>query len=309
MPVTKERFTQGLTYEEYKAQMTRNRERFDETEAAVALSGDDFSFFQQLPQALNVLALAEDWCGDVIANLPVLGRLAQACEQINLRVFLRDQHLDLMDQYLKEGQFRSIPVFVLFDADFNELGHWIERPSKMTALQAEMRANLFATAPLLADVAPDTPMGQMPEVARDLLMQAFTAFRQEHRAFSNNEVVRELRVIVEQGQTQFQRQSQGQGKTIPLSVGTNGSTAHRTARVKVSITYCAACGYEPQTLQLTSALMHEFVDSLSTIELIPWHDGAFDVVVNGDLIHSMYRDGGFPTDETIVQAVRARLAG
>ncbi len=309
MPVTKEQFAQGLTYEAYKAQMTRNRERFDETEAAVALSGDDFNFFQQLSQPLHVLVLAEDWCGDVIANLPVLGRLAQESPQIDLRIFLRDQHLDLMDQYLKEGQFRSIPVFVLFDADFNELGHWIERPRKMTALQAEMRAHLFATEPLLADVAPDTPMGQMPEAARDRIMQAFIAFRQEHRDYSNNEVVRELRAIVEQGQTQFQAQSQRQGKAIPLSVGTNGSTAHRTARVKVSITYCAACGYEPQTLQLTSALMHEFVDSLSTIELIPWHDGAFDVVVNGDLIHSMYRDGGFPTDETIVQAVRARLAG
>lgn len=309
MPVTKEQFAQGLTYEEYKAQMTRNRERFDENEATMTLSGADLTFFQQLPAALNVVAIAEDWCGDVIANLPVLGRLVQEGGKINLRVFLRDQNLDLMDQYLKEGQFRSIPVFVLFDADFNELGHWIERPSTVTARQAEMRANLFATEPLLADIAPDTPMGQMPEAARERVMQAFTTFRQENRAFSDQEVVRELRVIVEKGQTQFQSQSQGQGKAIPLSVGTNGSTSHRTARVKVSITYCAACGYEPQTLQLTSALMHEFVDSLSTIELIPWHDGAFDVVVNGDLIHSMYRDGGFPTDETIAQAVRARLAG
>ena len=309
MPVTKDRFVQGLTYEEYKAQMTRNRERFDETEAAVTLSGDDFRFFQQLPQPLHVLALAEDWCGDVIANLPVLGRLAQASPQIDLRIFLRDQHLDIMDQYLKEGQFRSIPVFVLFDADFNELGHWIERPSKMTALQADMRANLFATEPLLADIAPDTPMGQMPEAARDLIMQAFTAFRQEHRDYSNNEVVRELRALVQQGESQVQAQSQTNGKAINLSSGMNGHTAQRTARVKVSITYCAACGYEPQTLQLTSALMHEFVDSLSTIELIPWHDGAFDVVVNGDLVHSMYRDGGFPADETIISAVRERLAG
>ena len=30
MAVTAERFNQGLTYEEYNAQMTRNSERFDE---------------------------------------------------------------------------------------------------------------------------------------------------------------------------------------------------------------------------------------------------------------------------------------
>lgn len=79
--------------------------------------------------------------------------------------------------------------------------------------------------------------------------------------------------------------------------------------LKVSIVYCAACGYEPQTLALASALMKEFLYDLSAIELIPWEEGAFDVVVNGDLIHSMYEHGGFPEHDTIIQAVRQRLAG
>ncbi len=78
--------------------------------------------------------------------------------------------------------------------------------------------------------------------------------------------------------------------------------------VKVRIVYCASCGYEPYTLDLAKALMQTFLYDLSAIELIPWQDGAFDVAVNGDLIHSMYRDGGFPAHETIISAVRARLA-
>lgn len=79
--------------------------------------------------------------------------------------------------------------------------------------------------------------------------------------------------------------------------------------VKVSIVYCATCGYEPQTIKLVQALMHTFVYDLASIELIPWQDGAFDVAVNGDLVHSMYRDGGFPAHETIIQAVRDRQRG
>ena len=79
-------------------------------------------------------------------------------------------------------------------------------------------------------------------------------------------------------------------------------------QVKVSITYCAECGYEPQTLDLAGALMRAFGHRLSTIELIPWYEGSFDVVVDGDLIHSMYRDGGFPEHQTIVDAVKAQLA-
>ena len=77
--------------------------------------------------------------------------------------------------------------------------------------------------------------------------------------------------------------------------------------VKVKITYCAECGYEPQALDLTKALMYEFGAQLSAIELIPWESGTFDVSVDGSLVHSMKRDGGFPEQKTVKSAVRARL--
>ena len=77
--------------------------------------------------------------------------------------------------------------------------------------------------------------------------------------------------------------------------------------VKVKITYCAECGYEPQTLDLAKALMYEFGGRLSGIELIPWDSGTFDVTVDGELVHSMRREGGFPESEAVKQAVRARL--
>jgi selenoprotein W-related protein len=76
--------------------------------------------------------------------------------------------------------------------------------------------------------------------------------------------------------------------------------------VKVTITYCAECGYEPQTLALVDALMTACAHDLSSIELIPWSEGAFDVSVGGELAHSMYRDGGFPEHATIIAAVRDR---
>ena len=76
---------------------------------------------------------------------------------------------------------------------------------------------------------------------------------------------------------------------------------------KIQITYCAECGYEPQTLDLAKALMLEFGARLSSIELIPWEGGTFDVSLDGDLLHSMARDGGFPKPKAIADAVRARL--
>jgi len=81
-----------------------------------------------------------------------------------------------------------------------------------------------------------------------------------------------------------------------------------SSTVKVTITYCAECGYEPQTLALSETLMKTFAHQLTAIELVPWYEGSFDVAVDGNLVHSMYRDGGFPDHTTIVDAVKARLA-
>jgi hypothetical protein len=179
--------------------MTRNRERLEANEQAVALAAADLAYFQHLPQALNVVALAEDWCGDVINNLPVLGQLAVASGKLNVSVFLRDQNLDITDQYLKDGQFRSIPVFVFFDANFRELGHWIERPARIHEMLMAMRRDLFATDPALAGMTMDMSPSQMPEEARNRLMQANADFRAAHRTESDQEVVRELRAVVERG--------------------------------------------------------------------------------------------------------------
>jgi len=77
--------------------------------------------------------------------------------------------------------------------------------------------------------------------------------------------------------------------------------------VKVSITYCAECGYEPQTLELAGALMRTFGHDVSSIELIPWYEGSFEVSVGSELVHSMYRDGGFADADVVAEAVRRHL--
>ena len=194
MPVTKERFESGLTYQQYKDQMTRNRERFDEVEKLIQVTPDQVAAFKKLSKPLNVLVIAEDWCGDVIANVPILGKLADESGKLNVRIFLRDQNDDLTQQWLNKGEFKSIPVFVFFDEQFNELGHFIERPESVTNARAEKRKEIFAAHPEFGD--PSAPPDKLPEDVRAKLTEALTAMRDELTPFANAEVVKSLSQIV-----------------------------------------------------------------------------------------------------------------
>jgi hypothetical protein len=193
--IDRNRFATGLTYDEYKAQMTRNRDRVEANEARVALDAEDLEAFRALNGPIHVLALAEDWCGDVIANLPVLGKIARESGTLDVRVFLRDQNKDLMQKYLNQGKFESIPVFAFFDDAFNELGVFIERPSSVTERRAEQRKQIHAEHPEFGEYgsSPDA----LPEDARAQLTAEITKRREADVAWANREVVRSLREIVE----------------------------------------------------------------------------------------------------------------
>jgi hypothetical protein len=194
MSVTEERFRTGLTYDAYKEAMTRNRERLEENERGVVLDADTVRAFRTLPRRLNVVVLAEDWCGDVIANLPVLGRLAREVGTLDVRIFYRDQNPDLMDRWLNQGTYRSIPVFAFFDESFRELGHWIERPASVTELRARKRREIHAAHPEFGPA--DAPVDQLAEDVRALLQEEIAKMRAETTPFANAEVQRELRELV-----------------------------------------------------------------------------------------------------------------
>jgi len=192
--IDKTRFEQGMTYEQFKASMTRNQERFAANEKGAKVTPDDVAALRKRP--IKVMVLAADWCGDVIANLPVLGRMAQESGSLDLRIFERDQNADLMDQYLNQGKFQSIPVFAFFDpSSWKEVGVFIERPEAVTEMRAKKRREIFAKHPEFG--SPDAPPDQLPEDVRARLQQELQKMRDDTVEQANAEVVRELRAIAE----------------------------------------------------------------------------------------------------------------
>jgi hypothetical protein len=194
MTLDRARWDKGITYDAFKAEMTRNQERFVQNESRVVLDPETVRTFKSLPQPLRVLVLAEDWCGDVIANLPVLGRILKEAPQLDVRVFYRDQNLDLMERWLNQGKYQSIPVFAFFDENFRELGHWIERPASVTERRAKERKRIFESNSDFG--SPDAPVDQLPEEVRTRLQAELQKMRDDMVSFANAEVQRELRELV-----------------------------------------------------------------------------------------------------------------
>ena len=128
--MTKERFEQGMTLPQYIDHMSVNRERFVEALEETTIAPADTRVLARLGAVRRVLVLTEDWCGTCLAQVPYVAKLLEGNASIEMRLFPRDANLDVMDQYLKKGLYRSIPVFVFFDEHMNEVARFIEaRPA------------------------------------------------------------------------------------------------------------------------------------------------------------------------------------
>jgi len=146
IPLDSARFSKGMTWKDYMAQMGDTRARTEENYSKASLTEDERKFFSGINQVKHVLMLGENWCGDVHRNSPMIARIVEAMPGADLRVFLRDQNVDLTDCFLNNG-YRSIPIVVFFDKDWNEVGRWIERSHAATGKAAQIRAKTTDIAP------------------------------------------------------------------------------------------------------------------------------------------------------------------
>jgi hypothetical protein len=169
--VTPARFQEGLRYADFVAQATVNRDKFEQYYSDSALTEDDISFFKKAAALPNgpakILVLGEAWCGDVYRELPTAARIAEATG-MDLRVFLRDQNLDIMDEFLSNGgKSRAIPVFVFYTKDTRYITHFTERSAganaELAAIMSEVRSEL--------NLPPDATFGTAPESQRQVFIR------------------------------------------------------------------------------------------------------------------------------------------
>lgn len=118
----------------------RRMKRLDKT---IKISETTAQEIQQIKEPQTWLVITEGWCGDAAQNLPVLDKMAALNENINLKLVLRDENLELMDLFLTNGG-RSIPKLVALDKDNNVIDSWGPRPTVASKMVAEYKAEYGA---------------------------------------------------------------------------------------------------------------------------------------------------------------------
>jgi hypothetical protein len=130
----KKRFEGAKALSDFIAGADQNRELWQSIYARASVSDDILELARQLPARRHLLVLVEDWCGDAFNSVPWLARLADAvADKLELRVLRRDENLDLMDEHLSPTGGRAIPVVMVLDENFREIGWWGSRPEELQA--------------------------------------------------------------------------------------------------------------------------------------------------------------------------------
>jgi thiol-disulfide isomerase/thioredoxin len=167
--VTPERLSQGISWQQWMEQIDRNEEKFqfnyddhkldsadvDAIKSAIAKAG-----------GVTCLAIGEAWCPDVVRGMPVAAKLAEATG-MDLKIFFRDQNIDIMNEFLYKGEFQSIPTLVFYDKDQKQLGVWHERAQKA---RDEM--------PMMGEIRQKMQNQELSEEERAKYMKEYEDFQQ-----------------------------------------------------------------------------------------------------------------------------------
>lgn len=126
MPLSKRKFSQGMTPQQYIDQIKVNKQPFLDIYHAVEIPAEDLAFFDGLAEPLPLAVFTADWCGDALSTTPAILRLAESTDKLEVRVFNRDEELDLTNSFLPEHRASTVPVFVVFEPSMKEVARFIE---------------------------------------------------------------------------------------------------------------------------------------------------------------------------------------
>ncbi len=129
---------------EYTKLNDRRMKRWDKT---LKVSDEALQTVQRFNKKTTWLVLTESWCGDAAHVIPVINKVAELNNNIDLRLVLRDENPKLMDAFLTNGG-KAIPKLIsVNDESGTIINTFGPRPSVATKLVTDYKAKHGALTP------------------------------------------------------------------------------------------------------------------------------------------------------------------
>lgn len=130
-------FNSGKTFEDWlaDAEDAERRGKMAKAHLQLVLDPQQHGFLKAVPKKVRVIAIAEDWCGDVVRHVPALQKVADASPNVEARYIQREQWPDVFVRFLTNGG-EAIPKFVFLSQDWVECGSWGPMPAACRELIA-----------------------------------------------------------------------------------------------------------------------------------------------------------------------------
>ncbi|MBI4913869.1 MAG: thioredoxin family protein [Acidobacteria bacterium] len=134
-------FASGLDHSAWlaAAESPEQAQKMEARREALTLPPGLAASLPALARPVHVVAIAEDWCGDVVRHVPALQRMAEACPRLQVRFISRAQWPDVFVRFLTNGG-EAIPKFIFLSESFVECGSWGPMPESCRVLIARGKA-------------------------------------------------------------------------------------------------------------------------------------------------------------------------
>lgn len=112
---------------------TLNDARMNRLDKKTKLADVTINTLKKTKKHQTWLLITEGWCGDAAQIAPVINKMSLESDKVDLKVVLRDENEELMNQFLTNGS-KSIPKLVVLNENDEVVSSWGPRPSIATKM-------------------------------------------------------------------------------------------------------------------------------------------------------------------------------
>jgi len=108
-----------------------NLVRMNRLDKTINLNPELIGILNNIKNEYYWLVITEAWCGDAAQSIPIFNKITQYNPNIVLRLILRDEEPELINNYLTNGT-KSIPILICLDKfNLKEIFKWGPRPKEL----------------------------------------------------------------------------------------------------------------------------------------------------------------------------------